>query len=213
MDKSVQCEVLKEAEGVPDIMFKLIIIGEPSVGKSCLLVRAVKDEYKDTYEVTVGAESSIFLVKINQKTVQLQVWDTAGMEKFRSMVKVFFTGSQGAFIVYDITRKETFEALDVWLSTLRETTTPDVKVVLVGNKKDEESQRQVTSDMGKAYVEKHGLYSFVETSAKTGEGVIETFINIAKSLFLEHENVTTPPKKSSKTLEEGSKKGGKKGCC
>eukprot|EP00831_Metopus_contortus_P005480 TRINITY_DN12077_c0_g1_i9.p1 TRINITY_DN12077_c0_g1~~TRINITY_DN12077_c0_g1_i9.p1 ORF type:complete len:193 (-),score=60.40 TRINITY_DN12077_c0_g1_i9:91-669(-) len=164
MEKEENCEILKEADGLPDVMFKLIVIGEASVGKSCILVRAAKDEYREEYEVTVGAESSTIYMKINNKISQLQIWDTAGMEKFRSMIKVFFNGSHGAFIVFDITRKATFDLLDVWLSVLRDNTTPDIKVIVIGNKIDLQEKREVTPEMGKEYVMKNGLYEYIAVS-------------------------------------------------
>ncbi len=211
MTDTDKCEVLKTVEGIPEVLFKIIVVGEASVGKSCIMVRAVKDEYKDNYEVTVGAESSTFFIKINGNIVQLQIWDTAGMEKFRSMIKVFFAGSHCALLVYDITRKETFEKLDVWLSMLKETTTPDIKIVLVGNKKDNDKERQVTYEQGKQYEQQNGLFDFVETSAKTGEGVINTFIKVAKALFAEKQHVNSKDEGDTKKLEQAKPK--KKGCC
>eukprot|EP01022_Parablepharisma_sp_SALTPOND_P033637 TRINITY_DN89203_c0_g1_i1.p1 TRINITY_DN89203_c0_g1~~TRINITY_DN89203_c0_g1_i1.p1 ORF type:complete len:245 (-),score=29.64 TRINITY_DN89203_c0_g1_i1:43-777(-) len=210
MDSLGECEVLRDASSIPDIMFKLIVIGEASVGKSCLMNRAVKDEFEENYEITVGAESSTFIVKIKESIVQLQIWDTAGTEKFRSMIRVFFTGSNGAFLVYDITRKHTFEALDFWLNMLRENTTPDIKIVLVGNKRDQETAREVPYDSGRNYAEKNGLFGFVETSAKTGEGVVDVFKKIAMALYSENQSGATEDKDKVK-LEKKKKK--KKGCC
>lgn len=211
MDTLGNCEVIRNGDSLPDMMFKLIVIGEASVGKSCMLMRAVKDQYNDNYEVTVGADSSNFIVKIKDSFVQLQVWDTAGMEKFRSVIKVFFTGANGAFLVYDITRKETFDALGTWLTMLRDSATPDIKIVLVGNKKDNVEGRKVSYEMGKQYMEQNELFDFVETSAKTGEGVIDSFIKIAKALYLDHEHVPQATKDATTSLEKVKEK--KKGCC
>ena len=222
MEDLSDCKVVTGDDKAQDMLFKLIVIGEPSVGKSCVLIRAVKNEFKGEYEVTIGAEFNSLYFQIKSKKVQLQVWDTAGMEKFRSIIKVFFNGSQAAFIVYDITRKETFEKVDSWLNMLQETASPNVKVILVGNKKDCEGTRQVPYEMGKAYADKHGFVYFIETSAKTGEGIMEAFQKMAKELFTEHEaelaaegtnstNASTPGG-STKQLKSGSKKQGK-GCC
>jgi len=210
MDGSEDCEVLRECTSIPDTMFKLITIGEASVGKSCLLIRATKDEYREDYQVTVGVDSSTFIVKIKKNIVQLQTWDTAGSEKFRSMIHVFFTGSNGAFLVYDITRKTTFEQLEFWLGLLRDNTTPDIKIVLVGNKKDQESQREVSFEQGKQFAEAHGLFDFVETSAKTGEGVLEIFKKIAVSLYNENLNKQKVAPSGVKLDKKGKEK---KGCC
>ena len=226
MEATDGCDILKNCNDMPDHMFKLIVIGEASVGKSCLMIRAVKDEYKDGYDVTVGADSSTFMVKIKEKVVQLQIWDTAGMEKFRSVIKVFFTGSHGAFLVYDITRKETYDMLDIWLNFLKENSTPDVKIILVGNKIDLEDKRQVTFEMGRDYAQQRDLFDFVETSAKTGEAVIKTFTRIANTLFKENDKLAaaSPDKDeqeadgeadegSKNTTLEKPKNKKKKGCC
>lgn len=188
MEDISDCKVVDGEDKLQDMLFKLIVIGEPSVGKSCMLVRAVKNEFKDEYEVTIGAEFNSLYFEIQSKKVQVQVWDTAGMEKFRSIIKVFFNGSQAAFIVYDITRKETFDKVDNWVNMLQETTTPNIKIILVGNKKDCEADRQVTYEMGKEFADSHGFVHFMETSAKTGEGVMAAFQTMAKALYLEYKD-------------------------
>eukprot|EP00826_Nyctotherus_ovalis_P054311 TRINITY_DN7103_c0_g5_i1.p1 TRINITY_DN7103_c0_g5~~TRINITY_DN7103_c0_g5_i1.p1 ORF type:complete len:213 (-),score=93.66 TRINITY_DN7103_c0_g5_i1:131-724(-) len=191
--------------------YKVIIVGEASVGKSCLLIRATEDTYSDNYSITIGADSSTFLVKIGEAVVQLEVWDTAGSEKYRSMIKVFFAGSHAAFIAYDITRKDTFNAVDFWLDAVRQTTSPEVKVVLVGNKKDEEEKREVTQEEANEYLEMNELFAFMETSAKTGEGVMDVFKKLAQSLYDDDENTKRAPA-GMKLREDGkSDEGG--GCC
>ncbi len=216
MEDISDCEVVTGDDKVQDMLFKLIVIGEPSVGKSCMLVRAVKNEFKDEYEVTIGAEFNSLYFQIAGKKVQLQVWDTAGMERFRSIIKVFFNGSHAAFMVYDITRKDTFDKLDGWLTMLQESASPDVRVFLIGNKKDEASARQVTYEMGKEYAEQRKLLGFMETSAKTGEGIIPSFQHMAKSLFTEHKG-SLPSKDDPKSGDSLSKlrttAPKKKGCC
>ena len=213
MEDISDCKVVDGEDKLQDMLFKLIVIGEPSVGKSCMLVRAVKGEFKDEYEVTIGAEFNSLYFDIREKKVQLQVWDTAGMEKFRSIIKVFFNGSQAAFIVYDITRKETFDKVENWLTMLQETTTPNIKVILVGNKKDCETERQVPFEMGKAFAESHGFIHFMETSAKTGDGVMPSFQVMAKALYLEYKEDSTPATKGAERQQLNAKTKKKEGCC
>ena len=184
------CNLVNSEDKVQDMLFKLIVIGEPSVGKSCMLFRAIRGEFKEEYEVTIGAEFNSLYFEILSKNVQLQVWDTAGMEKFRSIIRVFFYGSHAAFIVYDITRKETFDKVESWMNMLQDTTSPTIKVILVGNKKDCDAERQVTYDMGKECAEKYSFLHFMETSAKTGEGIITAFQVMAKTLFMEYDEKT-----------------------
>ena len=208
MDTS-DCEVIRGDSSIKDKMFKVVLIGSASVGKSCILLRAGKDEFKEAYNVTVGTDMCSLVVKVKSKTVELQVWDTAGMEQFRSMIKVFFNGAHAVLLVYDITRKESFDALEMWLHMVRESAPPDVKIVLVGNKKDETEARQVSTDMGKEYEKQNSLFDFVETSAKTGEGVIDMFKKLAKELFTEHEDFV--PQTAGKKLSNSKKES--KGCC
>ncbi len=221
MDTLGPCEVLKDEGIVPDLLFKAIIIGDAGVGKSCILHRAVANEFKDEYEVTIGAEFSSLIIKIQGKTVKLQVWDTAGQENFRSMIRVFYKGSHAAFLVYDITKKETFEKLEDWVADVRENALPEVKVMLVGNRKDEEKNREVPVESAKEFATRWQLVGFKETSAKTGEGVIDMFIEMAKMMYLDTQPIQAgtkggsgkPAGKSGKKLSAASGKGKKGGCC
>eukprot|EP01022_Parablepharisma_sp_SALTPOND_P003275 TRINITY_DN112_c0_g1_i1.p7 TRINITY_DN112_c0_g1~~TRINITY_DN112_c0_g1_i1.p7 ORF type:complete len:266 (-),score=41.06 TRINITY_DN112_c0_g1_i1:2678-3475(-) len=219
MDKLGPCEVIKDDTIVPDFLFKAIIIGDAGVGKSCILHRAVTNQFKDEYEVTIGAEFSSLIIKVQGKTVKLQVWDTAGQENFRSMIRVFYKGSHAAFLVYDLTKKETFEKLDDWIADVKENALPEVKVMLVGNRKDEEQNREVPMEVAKEFANKYQLVGFKETSAKTGEGVIDMFIEMAKMLYLDADIPEPNPKGKSKKSDKSGKKlksaqkGKQDGCC
>ena len=150
MEDLSDCKIVDPDEKVQDMLYKLIIIGEPAVGKSCMLFRAVKNEFRENYEITIGAEFTSLYFQCKEKRIQIQVWDTAGMEKFRSIIKIFFNGSHAAFIVYDITRQETFDNVGLWINVLKESTSTNPKIILVGNKKDIEEHRQVTYEAGEA---------------------------------------------------------------
>lgn len=221
MEKLGPCEVIKDDNTVPDLLFKAIIIGDAGVGKSCILHRAVTNEFKDEYEVTIGAEFSSLIVKIQGKTVKLQVWDTAGQENFRSMIRVFYKGSHAAFLVYDLTKRESFEKLTDWVSDVKENALPEVKIMLVGNRKDEEKNREVQEITAKEFMQKCQLVGFKETSAKTGEGVLDMFVEIAKMLYLDSEktaNLTDIDNKGKDSSTGGKKlvqgkKDDKKKCC
>jgi len=207
----LKCEIIKEEVPLPDFFFKVIIIGEAGVGKSCILYRATTGEFKETYEVTIGAGFSSFSVKINDSTVKLQIWDTAGQENFRSMIRVFYKGSNAAIIVYDVNRKETFAKIEEWLYEVKENARTDAKLVLVGNKKDKETDRQIDTTLGKALAEKHGIDHFLETSAKTGEGIENLFLTIAKELYMENAGIVNPDKSGGSKLKSGTNK--RQGCC
>jgi len=205
MDGLESCEVLKDESLVPDMLFKAILIGDAGVGKSCILHRAVNNEFKSEYEVTIGAEFSSLIIKIKGKTVKLQIWDTAGQENFRSMIRVFYKGSHAAFLIYDLTKKESFEKLGDWIDDVKENALPEAKIMLVGNQKDNEECRRISVAAAKDFATKFNLIGFKETSAKTGEGVINMFIEMAKILYLEAERNPSPKKDEQK--KDAQKKG------
>lgn len=129
-----------------DFLFKLIIIGDSAVGKSCLLHRLTNNEFMTDHEVTVGVEFGTLLVKLEQQVFKLQIWDTAGQESFKSITKIFYRGAHCIFLAYDITRKETFDNLATWYEEVIAQSEPDVILFLVGNKKDQEEKREVTHE-------------------------------------------------------------------
>eukprot|EP00826_Nyctotherus_ovalis_P064239 TRINITY_DN9418_c0_g5_i1.p1 TRINITY_DN9418_c0_g5~~TRINITY_DN9418_c0_g5_i1.p1 ORF type:complete len:215 (-),score=53.97 TRINITY_DN9418_c0_g5_i1:126-770(-) len=183
MEDSDQCELLVDDTLIPDLIFKGILIGEAGVGKSCILHRLVSNEFKDDYEVTIGAEFSSVIVRMKGKVIKLQVWDTAGQENFRSMIRVFYKGSHAAFLVFDITRGETFEHLEDWVNDIRDNALPNVKIVLLGNRKDEENNRQIATEKAKEFCGKFDLAGYYETSAKSGEGIRTVFTEMTKTLY------------------------------
>ncbi len=212
MEDLRQCEVVKDGDVVPDALFKVIIIGDAGVGKSCILHRATKDEFVEAYDVTIGAASSNFVVRIQDKLVKLQLWDTAGQENFRSMIRVFYKGSHGAILVYDITRQETFSKLEDWLGEIKENAVPDVMISLVGNQNDNKQKREVQTETGRAFAQQHELAQFFETSAKTGEGITDLFINLAQKLYTQYNIPAAAVHNQTKQLRDKKQKK-RKGCC
>lgn len=127
-------------------MFKLIIIGDTGVGKSCLLSRVMDNHFNAEHSVTIGVEFGSFVIRVEQKLVKLQIWDTAGQESFRSVTRIFYRGANIVFLVFDITREETFLNVQEWLLEVKQHSSPDVLVYLIGNRVDEEDRRAVQSD-------------------------------------------------------------------
>ena len=181
-------EILPEEHTSFDLSFKLIVIGDSGVGKSCLTINAVKNIFDDSYNATVGFEFFTFNVKINDKVIKLQIWDTCGQELYRSLITNFYRNSSLAIMVYSITSKESFEDIDMWLRELRTHSNPDAKVFLIGNKIDLEDQRQVTKEMGEKFCKENKLSLFMESSAKTGVNSQKIFIQAAKMLFDDYNN-------------------------
>lgn len=162
-------------------LFKYIIIGDTGVGKSCLLLQFTDKRFQPVHDLTIGVEFGARMITIDGKQVKLQIWDTAGQESFRSITRSYYRGAAGALLVYDITRRETFEHLGSWLEDARQHSSSNMVIMLIGNKSDLESARQVTFEEGEQFAKEHGLI-FTETSAKTAAGVEESFINTAKHI-------------------------------
>ncbi|EFA83597.1 Rab GTPase [Heterostelium album PN500] len=156
---------------------KYIMVGDSAVGKSNLTLQFVDRRFSPNSEFTIGVEFGSRIIDIDNKQLKIQVWDTAGQEKFRSITRAYYRGAVGAMIVYDITRRETFDSLTSWLSDCRKYSTGDITITLIGNKSDLESARQVSTAEAQSFAEEHGLL-FFEASAKTGTNVNEILINL-----------------------------------
>ena len=176
-------EILPEDYTNFDLSFKLIVIGDGGVGKSCLTNNAVKNIFDDSYNATVGFEFFTFNVKINDKIVKLQIWDTCGQELYRSLITNFYRNSSLAVMVYSINSKESFENIEMWLRELRTHSNPDAKVFLIGNKIDLENERQITKEQGEQFAKDNKINGFMEASAKTGVNAQKIFIQAATTLY------------------------------
>ena len=170
-----------------DYLFKLLLIGNSSVGKSSLLFRFVENVWDDNFVPTIGVDfvsyiynnSSINLQKlktleVNGKKVKLQIWDTAGQERFKNITASYYRGGNGVLVVYDITDRESFDNLNSWLIEIEKNANKNVYKLLIGNKSDLEDKRKVTYQEGKDFATSNGM-QFMETSAKTASKVQEAF--------------------------------------
>ena len=177
--------VVKDELSHYDELFKLIIIGDTGVGKSCLRLRATHDEFKEEHDVTIGVEFGSFSIKVEESKIKIQIWDTAGQETYKSVTKIFFKGSNCIFLVYDMTKEESFTNLESWLREIRENAAENVLIILVGNMLDLDDKRAVTKERALEFKSRENLDGFIETSAKMGSHVQELFIRMAKMLYLQ----------------------------
>ena len=158
-----------------DYLFKFILIGDSTVGKTCLLNTFVEGNFKTSSEPTIGVEFGSKLINCKNNTkVRLQIWDTAGQESFRSITRSYYRGAIGAILVYDLTNEDSFKAVPKWLTDCREHTNQNLSTILVGNKCDLESLRQINYEDAKEFSRDHNLLC-IETSAKTGVGIDSIF--------------------------------------
>ena len=165
-----------------DYMFRYIIVGDMGVGKSCLVLQFTENKFRLQHELTIGVEFGGKMIDINNKKIKIQIWDTAGQESFQAITRTYYKGAIGALLVYDITRKETFNHIVKWLEEVKSHSNKDICIILIGNKKDLENKRQVTREEGEDFAKKNEIM-FLETSAKTAEYVADAFINSAQVIL------------------------------
>ena len=184
-DPKTKIEVLDNISGDKyDINFKIIVIGNSGVGKSCLTLKATQDIFKEDFASTIGFQFFSFHVKINDKILKLQIWDTCGQEIYRSLITNFYRSTALAIICYSVTDKKSFEETEIWLKQVKSNSDPDCKVFLIANKIDL-PDRVVSSEEGMNCKKEHGFECYMETSAKTGVKVRELFVNCALYLYKE----------------------------
>eukprot|EP01118_Nematostelium_gracile_P020051 TRINITY_DN9597_c0_g1_i1.p1 TRINITY_DN9597_c0_g1~~TRINITY_DN9597_c0_g1_i1.p1 ORF type:complete len:212 (-),score=61.76 TRINITY_DN9597_c0_g1_i1:33-668(-) len=165
-----------------EFIFKYIIIGDMGVGKSCLLHQFTDNKFIPDSPHTIGVEFGTRIVDVMGKKIKLQIWDTAGQERFRAVTRSYYRGAAGALLVYDVTRRVTYNHLTSWLTDARNLTHPNTVIMLVGNKKDMEDQRDVSYEEAAQFAQENGLL-FIESSAKTGENVEEAFLKTSKLIY------------------------------
>ena len=220
-DEDYKIEMLPEDYPQYDLSFKLIFIGDSSVGKSCLTTKAVKNNFEEYYQATVGFEFLTFNMKVNDKVIKLQIWDTCGQEIYKSLISNFYRNSSLAVLVYAIDNKESFNHTENWLNDLKSQANPDVRIFLVGNKADLEEDRKVSKEEGEKYKEDQHLDLFMETSAKTGYNARNVLVEAAKILYKDYlkfdennkDNDDSKNKKDGQKLIKKKDKKDKKGCC
>ena len=199
-----------------DYLFKLLLIGDSGVGKSCLLLRFADDTYTESYISTIGVDFKIRTIELDGKCIKLQIWDTAGQERFRTITSSYYRGAHGIIIVYDITDKDSYNNVKQWLNEIERYANESVNKLLVGNKADLEEKRMVQTDTAKEYAASSDI-NFLETSAKEKMNVERSFMKIAAQIM---ERMNAEGLQGSNTAKPaanlaGNKIGGGKsnGCC
>jgi Ras-related protein Rab-1A len=209
-----------EQQNKYEYIFKIILIGSSSVGKSSILQRYIQKVFNESYSCTIGVDFFMKSLDIGDKSIKLQLWDTAGTEKFRSITTGYYRGANAAFVVFDLTSKPTFDCLDEWIQNYYKYSNPDSEknVVLIGNKSDLVNRREVNEEDIEKFANNNNLMYF-ETSAKDGKNIDECFYFIAEKLLKQFENKDDKEEKDKNVINSDNLKNngvvliGDKKCC
>ena len=194
-----------------DSVYKVLILGDSSVGKTCFLLKYTDRVFNEVYMSTIGLDYRLKTLTLkNGKKVKLQIWDTAGQDRFRTITKNYYKGANGIILIYDVTSTETYENVENWISQIKEEASPNVVIYLVGNKVDMEDKRKVSTEEGQKIADDNNL-PFIETSAKSDININETFDNLVEKMDSVFSNLE---KKDSVAISGNSlNKENKKKCC
>lgn len=191
-----------------DCVYKVLLLGDSTVGKTCFLMRYTDKTFQEIHMSTIGLDYRLKNMTLdNGKNVKLQIWDTAGQDRFRAITKNYYKGANGIILIYDVTSIQTYENVKNWLQQIREEASPNVVIYLVGNKIDMSDERKIKKEEGEKLAGEFKL-PFFETSAKEGTGVSETFEALVKQIDEVYSKIEV---ENGNKLFNGKKK--KTGCC
>ena len=211
-----QIREISKTDQTYDMLFKVLLAGNTSVGKSSLFLRFVDKIWNDAFVPTIGVDFKIKTLNINNKNIKLQIWDTAGQERFRTIISSYYRGAHGILLIFDLTQSESFDSLKNWLIEIEKNSNQNVVKLLIGNKCDLEDKRVISYETGKDFAEQYNM-KYIETSAKTDLNVTEAFGLIGKELMdaSADNEITVKPKNItiSKTNDISTNEQKKSGCC
>ena len=164
--------------------FKIVIIGEPGVGKSSIISRGVNNIFTNDYKATLCFDHSWKNYKVNNTKIRIQLWDTCGQEIYHSVIKNFYKSALCIFVVFSIDNNESFDQLSFWLNEIRDTCSEDILIFLIGNKKDKENERVVSKEKIDNFIQLNNIVNYFETSAANGENIDKLFEETVKELYI-----------------------------
>jgi small GTP-binding protein len=206
-----------------DHIFKVLLLGDSSVGKTCFLLRFSDETFTENHISTIGLDYRLKMVSVNEAKIKLQIWDTAGQDRFRAITKNYYKGAHGIILLYDVTNINSFNNIKNWISQIKENSTEKVKICLVGNKCDMTGMRKIQYEDGEKLAQEHDL-KFIESSAKNNINVEETFKYLIDEIYGYHakdKNTEEKPRERRRsflnllqlTNFNSPTKGKKKACC
>merc|ERR1719331_1921816 len=190
-----------------DYLFKVLMIGNSGVGKSCLLLRFADDQFQENFMPTIGVDFKIRTINVDEKVCKLQIWDTAGQERFKTITSSYYRGAHGIIVTYDITDRDSFAKVSEWMSEVDKHSDKNISRILVGNKKDLEDQREIQYSEAKDLAD-HFNIRFLETSAKNAQNVEDAFTLMTREI--KSKVATSQPKRANHENSTKISKGGAK---
>lgn len=192
-----------------DYLFKLLLIGDSGVGKTCILFRFSEDAFNTSFISTIGIDFKIRTIELEDKKIKLQIWDTAGQERFRTITTAYYRGAMGIMLVYDVTNEKSFDNIKNWIRNIEEHANTDVEKMILGNKCDIVDRRQVPKERGDQLAIEYNI-KFMETSAKSSYNIEDAFINLARDIKTKMEQKmkeqTNPPRGNRIRINETQRK-------
>ena len=195
-----------------DCVYKVLLLGDSTVGKTCFLLRYCDKTFQEAHLSTIGLDYRLKNMTLaSGKKIKLQIWDTAGQDRFRAITKNYYKGANGIIIIYDVTNPQTYENVKIWITQIREEANPNVIIYLAGNKIDvDEEEKLVKTEDGQKIANEFNL-PFFETSAKEGINVNEAFESLVEKIDEVYSKLETPKKEVKKNMLYNGKN--KKKCC
>ena len=196
-----------------ECVYKILLLGDSMVGKTCFLLKYTDKSFQEIHMSTIGLDYRLKTLTLkNRKTIKLQIWDTAGQDRFRSITKNYYKKANGIILIYDVTNKKSYKNISVWINQIKEEADPNVVIYLAGNKIDMEEERKIKTEEGEKLAEEYN-FPFRETSAKEDININETFEDIAERIDEVFSKLTTNAeiKMTKNRMSNGKKKN--KGCC
>ncbi|CAM9971694.1 ras-related protein Rab-43 [Lethenteron reissneri] len=172
-----------EGGGAYDFLFKVILIGDPDVGKTCIVQRFKSGIFLEKQRNTIGVDFAMKTVDMQGKRIKLQIWDTAGQERFKTITQSYYRSANGAVLAYDITSRPSFLSVPRWIDDINRYAGHNLVQLLIGNKLDMAEGRQVSWEEGQELARRHGMLAALETSAKEADNVDEVFLRLAAELL------------------------------
>ena len=213
----IKIEEVTSSELKEDYKLKVVVVGDSGVGKTNLIKRFISNTFSANTKATVGVEFLYKSYKINEQAFKVEIWDTAGQERYKSITAAYYKGAKGALVVYDTTQKSSFENVDKWMTEIKERGSPDIKIMLVGNKIDLVDEREVKREEGLSKAKNYEI-PMMEASALDSTNVKEAFFDLLKEMYkdlskkidiVENQNDKGREGIQLETTEEKTKKG----CC